>query len=239
MQNIEFKCELRDLHAARAQCRVLNATHVVTLTQTDTYFRVPDGRLKRRETPGEPVEWIFYQRPNRVTPKMSHFLIFSERQARARWGQVSLVEWLQVRKEREIWYLDNVRIHLDTVADLGQYLEFEALVTRRHHVGRCHEQIRDLRTAFQPVLGEVIAESYSDLLDQKLHLATQDAHHAEESAGEAEGDKKQAAAGGAFEDDRREPAADSEQHPDPEADGVIEEEPDEDDSAGRDPETGL
>lgn len=165
MQNIEFKCELRDPAAARAQCRVLGASLVAQVRQTDTYFRVADGRLKRREVPGEPIEWIFYERPDRITPKMSHFLIYSEEQARARWGYISLREWLKVRKQREIWYLDNVRIHLDHVEDLGHYLEFEALVTRRHHINRCHEQIAHLRRAFQPVLGEVIAQSYSDLLD--------------------------------------------------------------------------
>ena len=171
MQNIEFKCELRDLAAARAHCRLLNAAFVATVRQIDTYFRVPDGRLKRREAPGEPVEWIFYERPDRITPKMSHFLIYSEAQARARWGYVSLTEWVRVVKTRELWYLDNVRIHLDQVEELGTFIEFEALVTRRHHVGRCHEQIGELRRAFQPVLGEVIAQSYSDLLDQKIHMS--------------------------------------------------------------------
>ena len=49
MQNIEFKAELRDIDAARIQCTVLDARHIGQLRQTDTYFRMPDGRLKKRE----------------------------------------------------------------------------------------------------------------------------------------------------------------------------------------------
>ena len=52
MHNIEFKAELRDLIAARQQCKQLGASRMGILYQTDTYFRLAGGRLKRREAPG-------------------------------------------------------------------------------------------------------------------------------------------------------------------------------------------
>jgi adenylate cyclase class IV len=168
MQNIEFKAELRDLEAARAQCRALSAQRLGTLRQTDTYFRLPDGRLKKREAPGEPVEWIFYHRPDRARARMCNYSILSDDQARRRWGAWSLKPWLIVHKTRELWMIGNVRIHLDEADDLGTFIEFEAMVSREFDVRQCHDAIADLRERFQPILGEPVSVSYCDLMAQHL-----------------------------------------------------------------------
>jgi predicted adenylyl cyclase CyaB len=172
MQNIEFKAELRDFEAARRQCQVLGAKFVGVLRQTDMYYRLTDGRLKRRESSGEPVQWIFYHRPDRVSPRMSNFTILSEEQARRRWGTHSLKPWVAVSKTRELWMLGDVRIHLDQVVDLGGFLEFEAKVSGSFDVKACHAAVANLREVFGPLLGEPISVSYSDLMHQ---LATEKA----------------------------------------------------------------
>ena len=77
MHNVEIKSELRDLTIARAICQSINATFILTFDQTDTYFKLPQGRLKRRETQGEPVEYVFYERADRAAPKLSKFAILS------------------------------------------------------------------------------------------------------------------------------------------------------------------
>ena len=174
MQNVEFKAELRDLAAARRQCELLGARLVGTLNQSDTYYKLPDGRLKRRETrstPGDPgglgsIEWIFYHRADRISPRLSVYSILTDGQARRRWGTYSLRQWLIVVKNRELWMLNNVRIHLDKVQELGTYLEFEAVVSPQFDVRRCHAEVSRLRELFAPVLGEPISASYSDLLAQ-------------------------------------------------------------------------
>ncbi|MHC5025001.1 MAG: class IV adenylate cyclase [Planctomycetota bacterium] len=168
MQNVEFKAELRDVEAARAQCRAAGARRIGQVRQADTYFRMPDGRLKRREAAGEPIEWIFYHRPNGVTPRLSNYTILSDEQARRRWGTQSLRPWLVVRKGRELWMVGNVRIHLDHVDQLGRFIEFEAVVSEDHDVHDCDEQVAELREAFDPWLGEPIGVSYVDLLEQTL-----------------------------------------------------------------------
>lgn len=171
MHNVEFKAELRDLPLARSICRSLRATRVGVLAQTDTYFRVMSGRLKRRETEGEETEWIFYDRANRTRPKLSHFTLYDEAHAQERFGSSPLPVWLTVRKNRELWLLGNVRIHLDEVEGLGTFLEFEAMVSRDHNLARCHEAIAGLRKAFGPALGEPIDCGYSDLLEQEREQA--------------------------------------------------------------------
>ena len=166
MQNVEYKAELRDLEAARAQARVLGGTRIRSMRQVDTYFRLMDGRLKRRETDGEPIEWIFYHRPDKTKSAISNYTILSDEQAKHRWGTQTLREWLTVTKTRELWMIDNVRIHLDDVDELGTYLEFEAVVSDEHDVDECFAMVAELQEMFQPILGEPISSGYSDLLRQ-------------------------------------------------------------------------
>lgn len=164
MHNVEFKAELRDPAVAAAICRDLGAEHHGTLEQTDTYYRVPAGRLKRRECVGAPTEYIFYDRPDRVTPKLSHFTIYTEEEARSRFGTHPMPVHVVVRKRRELYLLGAVRVHLDEVEGLGSFLEFEALVSPQQDVGRCHKRVAELREAFEVVLGESIACGYAEML---------------------------------------------------------------------------
>ncbi|MBL0926157.1 MAG: CYTH domain-containing protein [Phycisphaerales bacterium] len=176
MQNVEFKCELRDPDLARLIAAKIGAKPVGVLRQTDSYYRIPDGRLKKRETEGEPTEYVFYHRLNRVKPKLSHFSIYSEEQFRERYGEAAaeggLPLWVIVRKSRQVWMWTaatsagegSVRLHADEVEGLGWFFEAEALVSPRQHLGICHEIVENVREAFGPALGEMIAVGYSDML---------------------------------------------------------------------------
>lgn len=164
MHNVEFKAELRDLPLARAIAMAHGATMVCTMVQTDTYFRVPSGRLKRREVPGENIEYIFYERADRTQPKLSHFTIFSESEALERFGVRPLPTLVVVRKSRELLMFDHVRIHLDDVQHLGTFLELEALVFPERNIARCHEMIAELRQQLGPAMGEAIGVSYADMM---------------------------------------------------------------------------
>jgi len=164
MQNIEFKCELRDRELADAVCRRLGAVHVATLEQTDTYFRIPDGRLKRRECVGEPTEWIFYSRDDMSRPRVSRFTLYTDEEARERFGERPLPVWVVVSKTRDLWLKGAVRIHLDRVDGLGEFFELEAMVSKKHNAARCQKSIEEMRAAFGPALGEPISQSYSDLI---------------------------------------------------------------------------
>ncbi len=173
MQNIEIKIELRDLPLARTLLARLGAVKVERLTQTDTYYRLADGRLKKREMTGEgalkagATEWIFYHRDNQARPRSSQFRLYSENEARAFFGPVEPPVWLVVKKIREVYMAGPghaVRVHLDEVEGLGRFLEFEALVTPHLSEEAAHAAVDDLRRALAPVLGEPLAVSYSDML---------------------------------------------------------------------------
>ena len=97
---------------------------------------------------------------------MGDYAILSDAQARRRWGARSLRAWVKVVKRRELWMLDNVRIHLDQVRRLGTFIEFEAVVSRQHDTKECHRKINYLREVFGPTLGEAVGPGYSDLMAQ-------------------------------------------------------------------------
>lgn len=172
MINVEFKAELRDRELAQAALRRAGAVRVGRLEQTDTYFRVSDGRLKRREAEGEPTEWIFYDREDRALPKLSRFTIYEEEAALQRFGSRPLPVWVVVNKSRDVWLLGSVRIHLDDVRHLGSFIEIEALVSPKQNVARCHEIVADLRERLGPAMGELISVGYSDLMSahERPHL---------------------------------------------------------------------
>lgn len=168
MQNVEFKAELRDLALARTICGSIGTEFIGVLRQTDTYFRVPDAKLKKREVAGGPTEFIFYNRPNRSRPKLSSYTIYTEAQALERFGAAPLPVWVVVKKVRELHIHLGVRIHLDRVEGLGDFIEFEAVVGggEDHNLAACHNVLDELRRVFAPVMGEPIACGYADLIGQ-------------------------------------------------------------------------
>lgn len=164
MQNVEYKAELRDIALARSICRVIGAEPMGALMQTDTYYHAADARFKKRETAGEPTVYIVYHRRDRTSPKISRFEILSEEGARERFGEREHAPMVVVRKRRELFILRNVRIHLDRVEELGEFLEFEAAVSPKWNLRRCHDSLRKLRTQFMPALGEAVSCGYADLI---------------------------------------------------------------------------
>lgn len=164
MRNVEFKAELRDATLARSIARRLGGRLVDTLVQTDTYFRVPHGRLKRRETPGQEPQWIEYRRADEAGAQVSRYRVWTEAQARERFGSFPLPVRVVVRKRREVYLVGETRVHLDQVEGLGMFVEFESPVRPGRSVGTGQRDVARLRSAFAPALGEAIAASYADLL---------------------------------------------------------------------------
>jgi adenylate cyclase class IV len=178
VKNIEYKAELRDPELARAIARQIGASLIVKVQQTDTYYSVASGRVKKREAVAmdravaspEPVEYIVYERPDRIGCRASDYSVLTEPEMRARFGQKPLPVWLTVSKLRELWMWRSVRIHLDKVDHLGTFFEIESLVREpadEQHAAMLAEQVR---ATFAPALGEPVAGSYSDLLAQHRDL---------------------------------------------------------------------
>jgi len=165
MRNIELKARLRDLEAARRVAAAVATEYVGIQLQTDTYFVCPQGRLKLREIEGAVAQLVWYARSDQPGPKASDYQLVTIPDAgglkaalTAAWGV-----WTVVRKRREIYLHHNVRIHLDEVDGLGQFLEFEAVLSDVVDDAQGHVQLRQLSEQFGLRPEDLLEGSYSDM----------------------------------------------------------------------------
>ena len=168
--NIEFKARMRDEKRVRAALKGLRPRAAGTDHQIDTYFQIPSGRLKLRQGNIENA-LIFYQRQNSAQVRPSHVLLceFSDT-AQARTLRKVLAAALGVAavvdKVREIYYVDNVKIHLDRVRHLGKFLEVEAFV-QKGSLRRGRKQAEEIKELFGVHPEDILSHSYSDLILQR------------------------------------------------------------------------
>jgi predicted adenylyl cyclase CyaB len=175
--NFEFKARLNNEPRVREALKRLHARFIGTDRQIDTYFRVPGGRLKVREGRLENA-LIFYRRSNvrRARPAAVEMMLLPRRNPlRAILGRV-FGTLAVVDKRREIYFVKNVKIHLDRVRQLGKFLEVEA-ISHTGNVKRIRSQARQFQELFGVAAKDMVAESYSDLILAKRFVNGQTRKH--------------------------------------------------------------
>jgi len=134
--------------------------------QTDTYFNTPRGRLKLREGRIE-NNLIYYERSNQAGPKDSHFQLVKIPDAAGLKLVLtqSMGVKVVVKKKREIYFIDNVKFHLDEVPGLGSFVEIEA---SNMHIDLTQSELKAQCDLYMRELGieqaDLIEVSYSDML---------------------------------------------------------------------------
>jgi adenylate cyclase, class 2 len=164
-RNLELKARHGSLSLAIAACASLGAEDHGVLGQRDTYFATSRGRLKLREERGR-AGLIAYRRPDRAGQRESRFRLISvEDPAELRaaledvLGVVGVVE-----KTRRLFLWRGVRIHLDRVKDLGDFIEFEAPLHEGLPVSGAEGLLRTLVERLGVDESMRIATSYCDLV---------------------------------------------------------------------------
>ncbi|MEN9685198.1 MAG: hypothetical protein RLZZ28_984, partial [Bacteroidota bacterium] len=165
--NIEIKAKCFHPEKVEAFLIAAGARFVGLDRQKDSYFHVPSGRLKLRQGNIE-NSLIFYQRPDQEGPKQSDFHLskindgIATEQLLARALGIKVV----VSKNRKIFYLNNVKFHLDEVPGLGSFVEIEAgnLTDPSKTVNDLKEQCAYFMRAFELREEDLINNSYSDML---------------------------------------------------------------------------
>jgi adenylate cyclase, class 2 len=162
--NFEFKARLRDESRVRAALKRMRARYIGTDHQVDTYFHVPSGRLKVREGKIENA-LIFYQRSNAAEPRRSsiELMLLPRRNPLRLILSEAMKPRVVVDKRREIYFVGNVKIHLDRVRRLGKFVEVEA-ITRTGRLSRARTQARRFQKLFGIAPSDIVAQSYSDLV---------------------------------------------------------------------------
>lgn len=166
-QNLEIKARITNREQAKIIAENLGTDFAGELKQTDTYFTVPTGRLKLREFSDGSGELIFYIRPEDKLQRLSTYQIYPTNNA----AQLRMVlsETLGVKvvvkKSRFLYIWKNARIHLDHVEQLGEFLEFEVLVTEGEL--QAESVMCELRNHFAIENENLIPCSYSDLIEKR------------------------------------------------------------------------
>lgn len=164
--NIEIKAKTGNAAGIRKYLLENKAEFKGTDFQTDTYFNTTKGRLKLREGNIE-NNLIYYERENKAGPKQSDFNLVAVPDAAtlkamltASWGvKVAVV------KQREIYFIGNVKFHLDTLEQLGSFVEIEA--SNKYaplSVDELKAQCDFYLQAFGIAATDLITVSYSDML---------------------------------------------------------------------------
>lgn len=134
--------------------------------QIDTYFLVPNGRLKLREGNIENA-LIHYHRDNQAEPKQSEVILYQaptnpnlKAALTAALGIKTIVD-----KQRRIYFIDNVKFHIDDVKGLGSFVEIEAIdmnseLSTEVLQAQCEKYIETLGIKKE----DLLKVSYSDLI---------------------------------------------------------------------------
>ena len=168
-RNLELKLRVPDLAAARRACAGLAGLAGV-VEQVDTYFHVPIGRLKLRESvsgsAAPEATLIAYCRPDRADVRASDYHLVPVPDAAGLKSALSAALGVRgvVRKRREVLMRHNVRIHLDEVDGLGDFLELEAVISDEADEALSRSRLDALCRLLGLAPGDWIAGSYADLL---------------------------------------------------------------------------
>ncbi len=164
--NIEIKARCSDRELIRTILRQQNAQFIGQDHQIDTYFNCQQGRLKLREGNIE-RHLIHYDREAKPGPKKSNVTLYRPRPDSTLKEILtkSLGVLVVVDKQREIYYIDNVKFHIDQVKKLGSFVEIEAvdklgMIGQDQLIKQCEEYIG----LFQITHNDLIECSYSDML---------------------------------------------------------------------------
>jgi adenylate cyclase class 2 len=167
--NFEFKARHKDVNKAEEILLQQNPVFIGEDHQTDTYFKVPNGRLKLREGNIENA-LIFYERANSATAKQSNVMLYQHKQETSLKTilTTSLGIKAVVDKKRRIYFIDNVKFHFDEVKDLGSFIEVEAIDSEgKLGIGKIKDQCFYYQQLFGVRDEDLIAVSYSDMLMAK------------------------------------------------------------------------
>jgi predicted adenylyl cyclase CyaB len=167
--NIEIKAKCNNHEKIRSILKSRNADFKGTDHQMDTYFNVKKGRLKLREGNIENF-LVYYERENKEGPKQSDVILFKSdpNSSLKELLLKSLGTMVVVDKQREIYFIENVKFHIDTVKNLGTFMEIEAIDTNESiGKGKLLEQCENYLKLFGILKDDLISVSYSDLLLQK------------------------------------------------------------------------
>lgn len=170
--NVEIKASITEAKYCQIESWLLDqgAEYKGEDNQSDHYFNVVEGRLKLR-TGNVENSLIFYKRPEVKDLKTSQVTLAKLASDSKDLLQVlnnSLGSKVVVEKTRKIFFIENVKFHLDNVKSLGFFCEIEAISINGEYAEdilkkQCSNYLKEL--GIDP--NQLIDASYSDMINHK------------------------------------------------------------------------
>lgn len=168
MENLELKATYSNT-VALEKVRELEISESYNLQQQDTYFSVDGCRLKLRSINEKEHELIWYSRPDKLEAKASNYEIYNSLSPKDLKTVLSKALGISVvvRKLRRAYIYKDCRIHVDTVDNLGEFIEFEVVMIPGRTPQEASQLMDFLKNHFNVKQKDLITVSYSDLLSSK------------------------------------------------------------------------
>lgn len=166
IKNVEIKARCADPQRIRDILKSEGARYIGRDHQIDTYYRTPRGRLKLRRGNIENA-LIAYTRADVDAPKLSDVLLYKTHDVDSLQEilDVTFDTHVVVDKQRDIYFIGNVKFHVDEVQGLGTFVEIEAI----NENGTLEEDhLTEQVTTYMKLLGieteDLLTHSYSDMI---------------------------------------------------------------------------
>lgn len=126
--DFSIKARCANLEEIEKRLNELGARFAGEDNQTDTYFRVPTGKMKLRD--GNIENLLTHYLREEQAGKMKTTVFLYERNPtddvkRKYTGSLEVIG--KVVKRRKIFFIDNVKFHVDRFEDGGKFIEIEAI----------------------------------------------------------------------------------------------------------------
>ena len=163
-RNIELKASDPDPERSLAVVKGLGAHDRGLIRQRDTYFRVHTGRLKLREEEPGGATLIQYDRVDADEARESQYRLTPIEDAKTLLAslEATLGILTVVEKERHLLLWQSVRIHLDVVTGLGNFIELEGVAAPGSDLAAELERVTRLTEVLGIAPERVLRNSYSD-----------------------------------------------------------------------------
>jgi len=173
-RNIEIKASIDSAEALASIAAQIADSPPVEITQDDTFFKCPAGRLKLRALPDGTGQLVFYRRADAKGPKESFYVLSRTQEPDTLRETLALAYGVvgRVRKHRTLFLVGRTRIHLDRVEGLGDFMELEVMLGDDEAAASGVSEAHALMAALGVSESQLLEGAYLDLLARAQAAAT-------------------------------------------------------------------
>jgi predicted adenylyl cyclase CyaB len=165
-RNVEIKARMNDRAQVLTHLLPLATSGPSEISQDDTFFKTTSGRLKLRDFGDGTGELIYYERADEAGPKASFYVRSPTTEPDTLRQALTLAhgQMGRLRKQRTLYLIGRTRVHLDQVADLGDFIELEVVLNDGETPESGAQEARRIMAALDLTDTQLVRGAYLDLL---------------------------------------------------------------------------